>query len=658
MDGQPMTTKSAATVASDSGTHVTVSPEPKGAVGRSSFQQFLGSLLRVQMKLVDADAGLLVLLPSEARKGGVEAAATAADRVVTLGEDWPQAILGRLDRHAKRYMANADADHGTQSEFSTFGAGGSHEAIVLSDHASVYSAEATHTLLISPLAAGGRIEGICALAIRRQSRLGPEEGLVRLELASAQFESYLWRENAIAEAEQRIRLRETLELLDVGMQGQSAKAMGQLLCGEINRKFGCTRVSMGLIKGPRIRVVAVSGSDELDPHSTAVEAIEASMEECAAQDAEVIWPSPPEMELDPGNRRVTRSHRQLSEKFGPSAVLSLPLRVEGDLVGVMVLERPSGDPFPLGSVGLLRLLAEFVGPSLWTRRLADRGVFAVTRDRVMDLGGAIVGPRHTGAKLIALLALLILVGLAVIPIPDRVRSSAEVRAEVARTVPPPFTGYLEQVLVRPGDRVSAGDVIARMDTTELRLQLEQEVAKRATLEVERDNAHATGDLATWRRVARGVEEVDAKVALIESYLVHAEVRSPIDGVVSRGDLDDFLGARVEPTTALFEIATSDRLAVIEVDERSIQRVRIGQEGYLVARSMPSERVPVRVVRINPSTEAVKGGNVFLVEVEIPSPPGFLRPGTTGTVRLRDGWTTGMAALLRPVIDELQLRLWW
>ena len=75
-----------------------------------------------------------------------------------------------------------------------------------------------------------------------------------------------------------------------------------------------------------------------------------------------------------------------------------------------------------------------------SRRLADRGVLAVTRDRTIDLGRAIVGPRYTGAKLIGLLALLAFAALAFVPIPGRVGADAEVKPELHRSISPPFSG--------------------------------------------------------------------------------------------------------------------------------------------------------------------------------------------------------------------------
>src|SRR5690606_36997622 len=116
----------------------------------------------------------------------------------------------------------------------------------------------------------------------------------------------------LTEAQQKAKLRETLELLDTSLQGQSAEAMGSLMAHELMRRFGCLRVSIGLIRRGRVRIAAVSGADELDRRGAAVEALEAAMEECADQDVEIMYPPPLAAENDPGERRVTRAHEALS----------------------------------------------------------------------------------------------------------------------------------------------------------------------------------------------------------------------------------------------------------------------------------------------------------------------------------------------------------
>ncbi|GAB5495215.1 MAG: hypothetical protein Phyf2KO_02950 [Phycisphaerales bacterium] len=610
---------------------------PQGA-RHYALREFLGKLLEFQCKITGADAGAVFLRQGKSRPAGIFVV----------------------------YHANEDIafDESTTKKLSTLGqkaamssTAGISEAITLAGAHDFYAASATHTALASPLTADGKSEGASIVLVPTSDREPQSIKLDRLSLSAARFEGFLWKQSFLTEAEHKVMLRETLELLDQAQKGATASAMGSLLCDEMRRRFGCTRVSIGMLKGDHLRVVSVSGSDDLDKHAPTVEALEAVMEEAALQDAEVLYPPSQMMEHEPGSRRVTHEHARLSEAFGPSSIVSLPLRIEDDLVGVMVLERDASDPFPDAVLPLLRLVAEFVGPAVYTRRLADRRTPQVLRDDMVDLGSGIVGPRHTGKKLLALTALVILILLAVIPIPARVKGSMELKAEVGRAVVPPFAGFLQSFEVRPGDPVQAGDVVATLDTTELMLSLTELNERVATLTTQRDNALAEGKRSLARQREAEIEEANASVDLINERLTLAQLRAPIDGTVSRGDLEKLVGAPVDAAKALFEIVGPGVKVVIEVDERNAGRVEVGQKGWIASRARPGQEIPIVVDRVNPVAQPREGANVFLVEAVIENPPEWLRPGMTGTAKLNDGWSTPLWELSRPMVDAFRMWSW-
>jgi multidrug resistance efflux pump len=425
-----------------------------------------------------------------------------------------------------------------------------------------------------------------------------------------------------------------------------------------------------MIRGWRLRVVGVSGADDLDKHAAVVESLEAVMEECAEQDIEVVYPPPAEDEADPSLRRVTRAHAHHSTRFGPAALLSLPLRVGGDLVGVVTLEREPTDPFPSGAVPLLRLVAEFIGPALWTRRMADRKVLAVVRDRVAELAAATFGPRHTGIK--ALMALLVVVFLlmALVPIPGRVTAESETRALVSRTISPPYEGFLESVNVKPGDPVKAGDVLATMDLRETLLERERAQNQLQRLRTQQDEARSRGQEGQGEAsvFAAQIEEVRSEIRLYDDRISRGSIVANLTGAISRGDIEPLAGAKVEPSQPLFEIIEPDKhVIVLQVKERDIASVKVGQEGRLALTSLPDIKLPIRVVRIRPTAEPVEKNNVFIVEAEVVDElvddaykplARWLKPGTTGTARLDAGTTTLLWELCEPLLDAARLRLWW
>lgn len=607
------------------------------------LREMLTRLLATQCSLVGGIAGAAFTTSGAARQAGILATYQVDGQSIISPP-----LLARIERLAVETCQDSPPSLGRADAMALPRTG-----------TTMYGDEARVRLLATPLVAEGVTEGACVIVLPPTAGAGPE-ALRVLAASAAAFEAYLWRRQAMLEGEQKAILRQTLELLDASQQGQSAPSMGAIMCHELKRRFGCTRVSIGLFHREVVRVTAISDIDNVVRTAPGVESLESAMEECAAQDIEIIHPLPPQLEADPSQRRVTRAHEELSRRYGPSSLLSLPLRVEGSMVGVLLLERPASDPFPPGAAGLLRLVAETIGPAIWTRRLADRGILAVTRDRVLELGETLVGPRHTAAKLIGAIIAAALIFATVVPVPSRVTANAEIRAETTRTVVPPFTGYLESVDVKPGDVVKKGQVLATMDDSDLKMNLEQAESNLASTKAQRDEALSRGDLSKATPLTWQAAGLQAQAAMLREHVSRSQILSPIDGLVGKGDLDQYLGARVEPTQALFEIVSPTERATVYIDERDVQRVHAGQTGRLSVKAQPGKTVQIRVVRINPAADVVHGKNIYAAEVEIVNQDKapWLRPGMSATAKLDDGLTTTLAAILRPIADELRMRLWW
>lgn len=612
----------------------------------ADLRTFLTDLVRAQCELLDALAGCATIPGSSVR------AAIVATHVAPTANLGP-AQMARLEALARDAAATAS----DRIDAMSLTSGARSDAL--------YDQGTRHALIACPLAAEGRVEGGCALLLPAKPLLEPRLALREAALVAKTFETYLWRQHCHAEAAQRAMLAQTIELLDAVQQSPDAGAMASVFCDELRRRFGCARVSVSLVgMSSDLSLIGVSGADQIDRRGPVAEALRAAMEECAAQDAEILFPLPPELEANPASRRVTRDHDALARTLNPGgvpgAVASLPLRVEDDLVGVVTLEREAMDPFPVASLALLRVIAQTIGPALWTRRMADRSVFAVTRDQAGDFARALVGPRHTAWKVTGAIVAVAFLAAAIIPIPDRVLATARIDAAQSRTIVPPFQGFLASVRVKPNDPVKVGDELAAMDVENIRLELARAQSNQSSLTAQRDDALTRNDLSKARVLEAQIHEAQASIDQLQQHLTQGLITSPIDGVVGRGDLERLVGAPVEPTQALFEIVAAERTITLEVDERDASRVRADQRGKLVLKSDPSRAYSFTVARVHPIADARQGRNVYTLEAGLDNAgdAAKLLPGMTGSAKLANGRTTLLARLLRPVWDEARLRLWW
>jgi len=126
----------------------------------------------------------------------------------------------------------------------------------------------------------------------------------------------------------------------------------------------------------------------------------------------------------------------------------------------------------------------------------------------------------------------------------------------------------------------------------------------------------------------------------------------------KGDLSQSLGAPVERGQVLFELAPLESYRVIvQVDEREIADISVGQQGKLMMPSMPGDLFPFHVEKITPVSVAKEGRNYFRVEAKLEGKSERLRPGMEGVGKVTVDERRLIWIWTHELIDWLRLWLW-
>ena len=230
----------------------------------------------------------------------------------------------------------------------------------------------------------------------------------------------------------------------------------------------------------------------------------------------------------------------------------------------------------------------------------------------------------------------------VLPLSGALRAvnQAAVKARVA--------GEVREVLVREGETVQAGQVVARMDVTEYNARAAQArgalAATRGQLDIAikaRDNntallakgfisQNAFDNAASQYQIAQAnVDSARAALDVTQKSVSDTTVRAPIAGLVSNRTVQP--GEKVSIDFHLLDIVDLRRMEMeAAVPTSEIQRVALGQEVQL---KIEGVALPMagKVARINPSTQA--GSRSIIVYVEVDNPQGLLRVGMFGEAQL-------------------------
>lgn len=226
-----------------------------------------------------------------------------------------------------------------------------------------------------------------------------------------------------------------------------------------------------------------------------------------------------------------------------------------------------------------------------------------------------------------------------------------------------FSGTkLKELLVSPGDRVSKGQVLVRLDSTQEELALLQ--AERALAE-----ARAQG-------VPALVRERELSYALAKANLENTTLRAPFSGVVT--EIRQPTAATENWTLSLID--TSELLVEVNVDQLDVPSLKLGQRGMAVIEALPDRTFPVEIMKIGgravtrgtstvvPVTAkllatdpAVLVGYTARVEITVASAQNVLRVPVSALVRAGRGWAVmkvvGDQAVSQAVTVGVTSELW-
>lgn len=253
-----------------------------------------------------------------------------------------------------------------------------------------------------------------------------------------------------------------------------------------------------------------------------------------------------------------------------------------------------------------------------------------------------------------------------------VAGSMEARRQVA--IKPQVTGVISRLLVEPGDKVKAGDVIATIriipDMAQLNEAKSRVEAARITLsEVQREYDRANGLYKDGVVSREDFEKMSTRLASARESVTAAEsqvqviscgqsvrsggisvtqLRSSISGVVLSVPVEQ--GASVSGTSPFTEGTTVAKVADMSeiifrgfIDETEVAQLRLGTDIELHLGSMQDVTIPAKLNYISPEGQLQNGAKMFEVKANASIP---------ADVTIRSGYSANASIVLGTAHDVL------
>lgn len=212
---------------------------------------------------------------------------------------------------------------------------------------------------------------------------------------------------------------------------------------------------------------------------------------------------------------------------------------------------------------------------------------------------------------------------------------------VQTTVKSKVAGEVNRLLVREGETVAAGQLLAQIDTADLQARvdaqaaaLEEAKAKMSIAEKNRENNQALlrqkfisqnaydTTHSTYEAAAAGVRSAEAQLRIAKKAMEDAAVRAPFAGIVSKKIVNP--GEKVGIDSSLFAIVDLSRMEIeAPAPAADVPSVKVGQPASFRVDGF-DRAFEGKVERINPTAEA--NSRAIMLYISVANRDGALKGG--------------------------------
>lgn len=219
---------------------------------------------------------------------------------------------------------------------------------------------------------------------------------------------------------------------------------------------------------------------------------------------------------------------------------------------------------------------------------------------------------------------------------DYIRVTGAVEAYRDITLSAEETGVIENFLAEKGERVTEGQIIARMDS-DILAALVDEARASASLAAEQferqrrlwEDEGIGSEIAFLQARYQGQIQ-QARVATLEARLAKTEIRAPYAGVLDERFLEE--GERASPGTPVARIVSIDQLKIQGgVPERFAPSVRRGDRAVITFDVLADRELNGRIAYVGSSVD--ERSRTFPIEILITNPGGVIKPRMVANVQL-------------------------
>lgn len=508
--------------------------------------------------------------------------------------------------------------------------------------------------LYVPLVSDGETIGVLALGPRVDGRAFADADVLFAESLAGYLALGLSMAGLVADKARRIEQLNTL--LDISREITSTLDIEKVLstlAQMMTMIVTCRRAAVALVVNGA-PVLRASSEPDFNPNAASADPL-APVLRWALEARVPVNVSRGELEED--EEAVGRSVLlpYLSREGGPRGVFLAPLRDDQGVLGHLVIDGDADRP-PVGDDDdeLVTILANQATVALRNAELYQRVPMINVLEPLLKKKRGDSTPSRSRRVRLGVAAALLVLG-ALLPLPTWVAGDAAVRPARLADLRAPNEGIVEDILVREGQRVQAGEILGRLRREELEVHASDVRARAERLEAEAAHALLAGDMGLYSARVAELDLCAEELRFIQERLEETVFLAPADGIVLTERVERLVGARLGRGETLLQLADLDTMEVdVLVSEVDVLRLTPGSDARLKVYSHPGRTFVGRVARLAPRADEP---GMFRVVLLVDQAGGDLKPGMSGRAHIETPARPMLVNALGPVVRWFRLRFW-
>jgi len=396
------------------------------------------------------------------------------------------------------------------------------------------------------------------------------------------------------------------------------------------------RAAVALYQRDNLIISAVSGQEKVNRKAQDISMLEGLLS-WVGKGKNPVYVTSLEGEIQAENEDTKQRVAEYFEVSQKKSLLAIPLVDEEGTLGVASMESEAPNFMTESGLEVVEILSNQLTVAIRNAELYQQIPLKKVIQPIVEKKRAIFKMPRRKMTTIAVLVGFILAFSVLWKGELKVSCPVEIWPQLTYTVTAEVEGIIQQVLVREGQLVKQGQLLATLYDEDIHSRLNQVQVQLRTSQGNARSLFAANRINEYQIERNQINILEAEFSLLKTLQEKTQMVSPVYGTILTPRLEERIGEFLEKGDALCQVANLKQLrAEIQFPGKDIDFAEKDQKIKLLVSAYPEKTFWGKVQKVSSRAEINEEEKSFLVLGNVDNVDGMLRPGMTGQAKVYCG----------------------